>query len=379
MDDHDSPRRRTVLRTSATLLLTAGLAGCGEHEGYGEFTEPTGTDTSTPGDAIEADQTIAVGPDGDYTFEPGTAEAATVLVGDTVAFEWRSDGHSIAVDEAPDGTAWEGHPSAADEGFVHSHTFETAGTYSFHCDAHPSLGATATLEVQEPPNCSEPAESVADPEPTQTVTVGPNGDLVYDPGTEEPLYVTPGTTVRFVWESDNHNVNPRHVPRDAGWEGHRPTENTGFEYEHTFETLGTYEFQCDPHAGLGMDGTIVVNASGEPPAGGPNEVDDTVCLGSEAPPEIQVGPGGEYVFAPGTEATAVVDSGTDVTFRWASDNHNVVVTASPADADWTGHESTEDAGFEYEHTFTVPGRYEFECEPHVGLGMTGTLVVESTE
>jgi len=107
-----------------------------------------------------------------------------------------------------------------------------------------------------------------------TVAVGPNGDYVYTPGTEDPLYISPGTTVTFEWESDNHNINPQSVPEGAEWEGHMPTENTGFSYEHTFETLGTYEYQCDPHAGLGMKATIIVNESGQPPGGeGGGEVD----------------------------------------------------------------------------------------------------------
>ncbi|WP_435345570.1 plastocyanin/azurin family copper-binding protein [Haloarchaeobius sp. HRN-SO-5] len=103
---------------------------------------------------------------------------------------------------------------------------------------------------------------------TATVAVGPGGDYVFTPGTEEPLYISPGTTVTFNWESDNHNINPTSVPEGATWEGHLPTENTGFTYEHTFETLGTYEYQCDPHVGLGMVGTIVVNETGQTPGGG---------------------------------------------------------------------------------------------------------------
>jgi plastocyanin len=57
---------------------------------------------------------------------------------------------------------------------------------------------------------------------TVTVAVGPGGALVYEPGTDAPLEVLPGTTVEFVWESDNHNIvvesqpgahlrDPRHV------------------------------------------------------------------------------------------------------------------------------------------------------------------------
>jgi plastocyanin len=91
-------------------------------------------------------------------------------------------------------------------------------------------------------------------------------DYAYNPGTEEPLYIAPGTTVNFVWKTDSHNINVDSQPDGANWEGHMPIENTGFEYEHTFETMGTYEFHCDPHLSLGMEGTIIVNESGAPPA-----------------------------------------------------------------------------------------------------------------
>jgi len=101
---------------------------------------------------------------------------------------------------------------------------------------------------------------------TETVTVGPGGSLVFSPGTDEPLQIAPGTTVEFVWESDNHNIIVDSQPEGAGWEGHEPLENSGFTYEHTFETLGTYEYYCEPHETAGMVGTIEVVEN--PNAGG---------------------------------------------------------------------------------------------------------------
>jgi len=106
---------------------------------------------------------------------------------------------------------------------------------------------------------------------TETVTLV---DYAFEGATENPLYVTPGTTVRFVWETDNHNIVVDGQPEGASWEGHEPIENSGFEYEHTFETEGEYEFYCNPHESLGMVGTIVVNQSGEAPgSGGGGEMD----------------------------------------------------------------------------------------------------------
>ncbi|MFC6732216.1 MULTISPECIES: plastocyanin/azurin family copper-binding protein [unclassified Haladaptatus] len=108
---------------------------------------------------------------------------------------------------------------------------------------------------------------------SKTVTVGPGGDLVFTPGTDEPLYASPGTTVTFVWESDNHNIVVDSQPDGANWGGHEPLENSGFEYEHTFETTGTYAYHCQPHQASGMVGEIIVNESGAPPTGGEVEID----------------------------------------------------------------------------------------------------------
>jgi plastocyanin len=101
---------------------------------------------------------------------------------------------------------------------------------------------------------------------TETVAVGPDGNLVFTPGTEEPLQITPGTTVEFVWESDNHNIVVENQPEGSGWSGHEPIENTGFTYSHTFETLGEYEYYCQPHESAGMIGTIEVVESISTPA-----------------------------------------------------------------------------------------------------------------
>jgi len=101
---------------------------------------------------------------------------------------------------------------------------------------------------------------------TVTVTVGPGGSLVFEPGTSEPLQIAPGTTVEFVWDSDNHNIIVESQPDGANWQGHEPLENTGFTYTHTFDTLGTYEYYCEPHRTAGMVATIEVVEN--PNAGG---------------------------------------------------------------------------------------------------------------
>lgn len=84
--------------------------------------------------------------------------------------------------------------------------------------------------------------------------------------TESPLYITPGTTVRFVWKTGGHNIIVEDQPATADWEGHEAIEGTGFTYEHTFTVKGAYHFLCGPHANYGMIGNIIVNETGKPPS-----------------------------------------------------------------------------------------------------------------
>lgn len=93
-------------------------------------------------------------------------------------------------------------------------------------------------------------------------------DYAYEPGTESPLTIAPGTTVKFVWITSTHNIVVESQPEGANWEGHETIEDEGFEYEHTFETEGTYEFYCAPHKSLGMVGTIEVSEGGGGGGGG---------------------------------------------------------------------------------------------------------------
>ncbi|WP_245957272.1 halocyanin domain-containing protein [Haloplanus rubicundus] len=86
-----------------------------------------------------------------------------------------------------------------------------------------------------------------------TVTVGPDGEYVYDPAA---VRVSPGTTVTFEWASPTHNVLVESAPTD--WSGHEPIENDGFSFQHTFESEGVYEYYCQPHLALGMKGVVEV-------------------------------------------------------------------------------------------------------------------------
>lgn len=95
---------------------------------------------------------VTVAPGGTLTFSP---DPVNISVGDTVRWTWASSGHSVT----------SGPPCAADSqfcspndtncatfnlsnvGFVYTHTFSRAGTYSYFCQAHCSFGMTGTVNV----------------------------------------------------------------------------------------------------------------------------------------------------------------------------------------------------------------------------------------
>jgi halocyanin-like protein len=214
---------------------------------------------------------------------------------------------------------------------------------------------------------------------------GNGGTFAFGP---PAVRVSPGTTVTFNWTSNTHNVLIEEQPEGAGWEGYEPIENTGFTYEHTFETLGVYKYYCEPHLSLGMKGVVVVEEGGGG-AGGPvveadygdwfSDVDNfdgtTADATGQDAVEVEVGAqgnGGTFAFAP---PAVRVSPGTTVTFNWTSNTHNVLIEEQPEGAGWEGHEPIENTGFTYEHTFETPGVYTYYCEPHLSLGMKGAVVV----
>ena len=86
--------------------------------------------------------------------------------------------------------------------------------------------------------------------------------------------------------------------------------------------------------------------------------------------DITMGSGGNLVFEP-NEVT--ISAGETVTFvNGALPPHNMVVAAHPelshSDLSFLGGES-------FDVTFTDPGDYEFQCEPHAGAGMKGVIHV----
>lgn len=131
--------RRRVLQASGVAIVS-GLAGCGGGGGG----DGDGDGDSDDGGSVEADETVTVG-GGDAHFAPETVE---ISAGQTVAWEGASPDHKIFVQEQPDGSDWGGRTNEfLDDGESYTHTFETAGTYTYTCSAYHSGGGT--VEVTE--------------------------------------------------------------------------------------------------------------------------------------------------------------------------------------------------------------------------------------
>jgi len=102
------------------------------------------TTTAAPEPAV----VVAVGPGGATRFEP---EEATVSVGAVVEWRWESDGHNVVVERQPSGGDWSGTGDAGttfDDGYVHSHRFDVAGTYEYVCYPHQNLGMVGSVVVE---------------------------------------------------------------------------------------------------------------------------------------------------------------------------------------------------------------------------------------
>lgn len=145
-DDVPTVRRRTVLTTVGAAAGVA-LAGCSSGGGDDGDGEDGGGNT------------VAVGPNGDFTFEPAEL---TVGTGETVTWEFESASHNVCAwpelqdrVSVPDGADGFGSMeqggdayATVAQGETFEHTFETAGEYTYVCTPHVASGMVGTIVVE---------------------------------------------------------------------------------------------------------------------------------------------------------------------------------------------------------------------------------------
>ncbi|WP_227131282.1 plastocyanin/azurin family copper-binding protein [Halorubellus salinus] len=223
-------------------------------------TDETGTNTEEESTTTSDDEVaveVAVGPDGEFGFEPAEVD---VDPGDTVRWTWQSDNHNVVPHDVPAESDWVGTTDGEvyDSGFAYEHTFEVEGRYDYHCEPHRSVGMTGRVVVGDVDATTSDRVVLGEDAPARVV-VGPEGEFVFEPGTNVAPVVRPGTEVRFVWGSDNHSLTVDERPDGATWTGTEGAlHDAGVEHVHTFETEGRYRYHCEPHESVGMVGELVV-------------------------------------------------------------------------------------------------------------------------
>jgi plastocyanin len=139
----------------------------------------------------------------------------------------------------------------------------TVSNSSIVTDAGGNSAVQVTLGPTEGPiTITASADGLTGSPQTFTATAqaaGPSGATVnvvnnsFQPST---LTVDAGTTVTWRWGTGavNHNV----MPTGTEPPGSGPPSSAPDSYQHTFNTPGTYNYFCEVHQGVGMEGTITV-------------------------------------------------------------------------------------------------------------------------
>jgi len=88
-----------------------------------------------------------------------------------------------------------------------------------------------------------------------TIDVGADGNGGAFAFAPPAVRVSAGTTVTWVWTGNGNGHNVVHEQGDFESD---TTSEAGHEFEHTFDSAGTYVYYCAPHLGFDMRGAVVV-------------------------------------------------------------------------------------------------------------------------
>jgi len=121
---------------------------------------------------------------------------------------------------------------------------------------------------------------------TFTVQIAPGNSLVFSPASQT---IAVGDTVHWVWGASGHSTTSGNPCTASGtWDS--GVQSTGFTFDVTFPTAGTFNYFCSVHCSFGMTGTIIV---APPPTPTPTvSVTPTPTPVGPPPPTATPGPGG---------------------------------------------------------------------------------------
>ncbi|WP_435146943.1 halocyanin domain-containing protein [Halobaculum sp. P14] len=307
--------RRTVLRgaagaaTAGVLTGAAGTAAAQSQSGpdYGGWFDNVSNFDGTVDKTGQKTVTITVGAagnGGNFAFAPA---AVRVDPGTKIVWKWTGKGspHNV-VDEAG---AFES-DLLSEAGATFSYTVESEGIIKYACVPHKAMGMKGAVVVGNPDSGGSAATTTADSTAEATgqtteqqvaaeygdwfsnvsnfdgtvdktgqrrVTIsvgaaGNGGNFAFSPAA---VRVDPGTTVVWEWtgKGSSHNV----AAADGSFES-KLTGESGFTFEHTFESRGVHKYACVPHKAMGMKGAVVVGGSGGSASGSGSDLRDLLTL-----------------------------------------------------------------------------------------------------
>ncbi len=77
-----------------------------------------------------------------------------------------------------------------------------------------------------------------------------------------------------------------------------------------------------------------------------------------------------------TPAVITISPGDEVTWTNSEGFHNVNGTTGTYPGNPESFGNNTGTGWTFSHTFNTPGVYDYQCDPHVNLGMVGQVIVE---
>lgn len=172
-------------------------------------------------------------------------------------------------------------------------------------------------------------------------------------------HVGQGETVKWVWWDDRpHSIEGEGagLTMFTGKGGGRETvAGRGFEYTHTFNTPGTYNYHCHNHSEI-MVGTVIVKPKYN-------------LGGVKLPWYDGISLGG---------ASAIIEEGDTVTWEWLDDLGHSLQDANGDPNFFPGKGGggfpITESGFQYKKTYNTVGMYAYVCGQHITT-MRGAIQV----
>jgi plastocyanin len=171
--------------------------------------------------------------------------------------------------------------------------------------------------------------------------------------TPADITISVGDTIEWQNTEGFHNVNGNQTAYTANPESFGNSTGNGWTYQHVFTIAGTYDYHCDPHVNLGMIGKVHVTSSYK-------KYIVEVTKNVFTPNELKINPG------------------DTVEWRNIDGFHNVNGTQATYAMNPESFGNTTGVGWTFSHVFNAEGKYDYQCDPHVGLGMIGKIEVGDT-